>query len=129
MLTRATASAAFSIPMATAVRPKLCARSITVLQSGALTLSVPQSVTKLRSSLSSANGNSPGPRQRRVAAAEIVDREPDIVPLQPIGQFAGEREVGDDLLLRHVDDQPGPFFGIRVMRFHDFLDRQLDQAV
>ena len=38
--------------------PKLCARSITVLQSGALTLSVPQSLTKVRSSLSSANGSS-----------------------------------------------------------------------
>ena len=58
MLVSAMASAAFSIPMATARLPKLCARSITVLQSGALTLSLPQSVTKERSSLSSANGNS-----------------------------------------------------------------------
>ena len=38
--------------------PKLCARSMTVLQSGALTLSVPQSLTKVRSSLSSTNGSS-----------------------------------------------------------------------
>ena len=41
----------------TAALPKLWARSITVLQSGALTLSVPQSATKARSSFSSANGS------------------------------------------------------------------------
>ena len=58
MLVSASASEAFSIPIATAALPKLCARSMTVLHSGALTLSVPQSVTKLRSSLSSANGRS-----------------------------------------------------------------------
>jgi glycerate-2-kinase len=58
MLVSASASAAFPMPMATAALPKLCARSITVLQSGALILSVPQSLTKVRSSLSSAKGSS-----------------------------------------------------------------------
>ena len=58
MLTSAVSSEAFSMPMPTASAPKLCARPITVLQTGALTLSVPQSVTNERSSFISANGSS-----------------------------------------------------------------------
>lgn len=82
MLTSASASDPFSIPTATAMLPKFCARSITVLHSGALTLSVPQSVTKARSSFSSANGSS----------------------------FSrGSDEIGDDLLLGDVDDDARPF--------------------
>ena len=58
MLMSASTSEAFSTPMPTASALKLCARSMTVLQIGALTLSVPQSVTKARSSFISANGSS-----------------------------------------------------------------------
>ena len=58
MLVSASASEAFSMPMAVAALPKLCARSMTVLQIGALTLSVPQSLTNLRSSFSSQKGSS-----------------------------------------------------------------------
>ena len=58
MLTSAIASDAFSRPMPTASAPKLWARSITVLQIGAWTLSVPQPTTNERSSFISANGSS-----------------------------------------------------------------------
>ena len=58
MLTSAVASDARSSPMPTASAPKLWARSITVLQIGAWTLSVPQPTTKERSSFISANGSS-----------------------------------------------------------------------
>src|SRR5262249_21825420 len=60
MLVSASASEAFSMPTATAALPKLWARSMTVLHSGAFILSMPQSVTKVRSSLSSANGRNRG---------------------------------------------------------------------
>ena len=46
------------MPIATATLPKPWARSMTVLQSGALTLLVAQSATKARSSLIPVNGNS-----------------------------------------------------------------------
>ena len=45
------------------------------------------------------------------------------------GELAGEREIGDDLLFGHVDDQARPFRRLGDVRLDDVVDRQFDQRV
>ena len=68
-------------------------------------------------------------RQRSIALAEVVDREPDVVLGELLAQVVGERDLGDDLLFGDVDHQARPVVHLRAVRAHDLADRQLDQAV
>ena len=47
--------------------------------------------------------------------------------LQPLAQLVGERQVGDDLLFRNVDDQSAPFVRVGTVGLDDVLDRNHDQ--
>ena len=67
------------------------------------------------------------PGERRIAAAEIVDRELDVELRELLGHLVGQRKVGDDLLFGDVDDQPGPLLDLLAMRPHEVGDRQLHQ--
>ena len=48
---------------------------------------------------------------------------------QVAGDLGGQRQVGDDLLFGHVDDQARPFLELRAIGLHDIGDRDLDQRV
>ena len=127
MLTNASASDAFWMPTPTAMLPKPCARSITVLHNRALTLSLPQSVTNMRSSLSSDEWQRFGARQRGITAAEIVDGEIDVEGPQFVCDLVGQRELRDDLLFRHVDDHARPLFEPRAKGLDDVGNGDLGQ--
>ena len=67
------------------------------------------------------------PRQRGIAAAEIVDRQMDVEVAQLLRDLGRQRQIGDDLLFRHVDDQARPFFELGAIGLHDVGHRDLDQ--
>ena len=48
---------------------------------------------------------------------------------QVAGDLGGQRQVGDDLLFGHVDDQARPFLELRAIGLHDIGNRDLDQRV
>src|SRR5271154_801308 len=121
MLTGASASDAFWMPTPTAMLPKPWARSMTVLHNRALTLSLPQSSTKTRSI------QRLGPRQRGIAAAEIIDRKIDVEGPQLFCDLVRQRQFGGDLLLRYVDDGARPLFELRTKRFHDLGNRDFGE--
>src|SRR5437868_4784283 len=60
--------------------------------------------------------------QRRIGSTEIIQRQPYIVRLEFLAELAGERKVGDDLLLRNIDNESGPFFACRAMSLNDLVD-------
>ena len=48
---------------------------------------------------------------------------------QVVGDLGRQRQVGDDLLFGHVDDQARPFLELRAIGLHDIGNRDLDQRV
>ena len=65
--------------------------------------------------------------ERRIGAAEIVDRQAHVVRLQFLAQFGSERQVGDDLSSGMSMIRPGHLSLVRVVRLDDVFDRKLDQ--
>jgi hypothetical protein len=69
------------------------------------------------------------PYQRRIAAAEVVDRKLDVEMRELRGKIGRQREIGDDLLLGDVDDEARPFFEFRPVSLHDASNVELDQRI
>jgi hypothetical protein len=55
-------------------------------------------------------------RQGGIAAAEFVDREPDVEMVKLFGQTVCQCEVVDDVVFGDIDDQRRPFFEFRLER-------------
>ena len=88
------------MPMATALRRWVCARSITVLHKRHVDLVGAAVGDEFAVELEFGEGQFAELRQRRIAGAEFVDGEPHIVRLQPLAELGGKREIGNDLLPR-----------------------------
>src|SRR5580692_9686206 len=69
----------------------------------------------------------PQPRQRRIAGAEIVERQRAAQAAQLLGDVIGELEVVQNLVLRHFEDEAGPIRRRRPMLAQHLRQRQFDQ--
>ena len=54
-------------------------------------------------------------RERRIAGAEIVDRNRDAAHPQLVGDLVRQRNVANDLVLGHFENEPGPTRGLRTI--------------
>ena len=63
-----------------------------------------------------------GPRQRGIAAAEIIDREIDVEGPQFVRNLVGHRKFRNDLFFRHVDNHTRPLVEPRAKGLDDVGD-------
>ena len=67
------------------------------------------------------------PGERRIAGAEIVERERAMARLQLPGHLVGELEIVDDLVFGDFEHEARPILCLRPAFAHHGRDRQLDQ--
>ena len=107
------------MPIATATQPKPCARYDDGLTKWRIdladgTIGDPDTVE-----LDSAERRLLEFGQRSMVGATVVDRDTGAKLLELLGDLAHPRQIVDELIFRHIDDETGPFVELRTIGLYN----------